>query len=199
MTSKTKNAALGILALFFLAGVVSGCIYSTRLSQDENIILAEQLTSLVYGGFSEPSFAYALLSACMYPMMCFLFGLTLLGVIAIPGVIAVRGFFLSYTICSFIKVFGAGGGIALSLALFAPSIVLTMPCLMMLGINGTVTSLTLLNAAVNRGTRPITAPVVTSRLFARLGICIAVFIVSALAEVYISPWLCSLAIKWLGI
>ena len=187
MEKQASAVSLGITALFFLAGIVAGCLAAMRGGGEADKIAVDYLTGFAASGFAGPTYAQAFLQSFSYGLICFLFGLTLLGVLLIPAAVAARGFFLSFAAAACVRVFGADG-LLLALALLGIGALLTVPCLFALAAQGGVTSFSLLRSALSGGVRS-TAPVFSAPAFKRLGVCMAVMTTAMLAEVFLYRFL----------
>ena len=185
---------LGVLALCFLIGLIAGCLFSLWGGEPADNAAHEILTGLAEGDVYTPNLWIALWSQFQYPVICFLLGLTLLGVFLIPAAVAARGFFLAFTVTSCVRVFGAWQGLAFSLSILGLPALLTLPCLLILATYGGVSSLSLLLNTLSRGKTPPFCPMLSKAAFIRLGICALAMTAAALLEAYICPILVNWAI-----
>lgn len=131
----------GLLALgsSFAVGGLLGCLMASWIGGDGSDGLMDYIQSFLQaaqGDYTKsPAILPLLWEQARYPLVTVLLGFTALGVIAIPALFAMRGFFLSFAISAFVRMFG-GDGVALSLVLFGLSGVISVPVLFVLGTQG---------------------------------------------------------------
>lgn len=182
-----------ILSALFLAGAVAGCLTAARVGgrtgQAMTSYLQEYLTLFQDRPATGSLLGSALLGAFKYHAAVFLLGLTIPGVALIPLVLAVRGFFLSFTITAFARVFGMAG-IWLSAGAFGVQALLTLPCLFFLAMSGLGASASLLGAVSGKNPKPAGKRLGRS-YFLPFAFCSSVLCVSALFEAFITPSLLS--------
>lgn len=125
---------LVLLAVFFLAGVFLGQVLARSVPERTGTELEQYLTGFVQVG-AEGRQAKTLLSALViyfrYPVAAFVLGFVSAGVLLLPAVSAVFGFFLSFSVCCFTAAFGEDG-VLLALAVFGFRCMVTMPCFFLL-------------------------------------------------------------------
>ncbi|MDR0325637.1 MAG: stage II sporulation protein M [Oscillospiraceae bacterium] len=182
------SIALGIVALAFLIGVTGGCLVSVQGGAAADGAVAEYLSPLAQSAVPRPSVSRTLISAVLYPALCFAFGFAIPGVALIPLTVCARGFFLAYAAASCARVFGAAGGTLLSLSLFGLPLLLSLPCLFWLGAHGLLGSHSLLRSAM----RKPAAPIKVKEEFFRFGMALCALAASAAVEIYVSPLLATL-------
>lgn len=181
------SIALGVVALAFLAGITGGCLLSVQGGAAADGAVAEYLSPLAQNTLPQPSVSRALISAILYPALCFVFGFAIPGIVLIPLTVCARGFFISYAVASCARVFGASGGTLFSLSLLGPPLLLSLPCLFLLGAYGLLGSRALLGSALKRPSAPIKGN------FLRFGIALCALAASAAVEIYLCPLLATFA------
>ena len=181
--------ALVVLSAAFLLGGVAGCALAACVGGGGS----ESLTTYIQGywsaaqaGLTEPPALPAVIwETVRWPGLTVLLGFTALGFIGIPVLFAVRGFLLSFTISSFVRMFGmAGGGMAF--LLFGITSLFALPALFVLGVQGFSACYTLACQAVGDGKR---SRPYTGVYFLRCGLCAGVLAFSILVEVVVVPTL----------
>lgn len=194
MDKQITMGALGIAALCFLAGLTAGCLCSLWGGEAADAAVLEYLVGLTSGTVQSPSIGAAFLGQFQYPVLCFLFGLTVLGVFLIPITLMTRAFFLAFTITSCVRVFGAWNGFLLSVSMLGLPALLALPCLMVLATFGGVSSYARLMNIISKRRNPVSSPALSKEALTRLGICILAMTVAALLEIYVCPILVNAAI-----
>ncbi len=178
---------------FFLCGAVVGLLVTTRISGDGAESLMQTLTqyveSLRSSAGAPSSVGQSFLNAFEYHTVVFLAGFTSLGVVVVPVAMAVRGFFLSFSITSFVLVFG-WPGLGLALGAFLVQTLILLPCLFILANQSFTSSVLLLRISTGKMPRP------PGRLFRpvyylRFGVMALVMTMVALYEAFLSPLLLS--------
>ena len=137
-------------------------------------------------------FVLFLFNMFKYHLLAMFFGFSVLGIICLPVLSALRGFFLCFSISAMIRLFGSNG-IALALSVFGIGTLLTIPCYFILAVQAFSASLNLFKAvrATGGGRVP---PVPYGRgYFLLWGVCFLILAVAFLAGVFITPYLTDLA------
>lgn len=170
---------------FFLSGAFIGSFAAGLI--DGGSGLYEYISAYVAlareGSASAPDFLSVLWSSCRYHLAAVCLGFSVLGVIGIPFLLGVRGFFLSFSAAVFIRIMGSGG-LLLAFGIFGITAFFTLPCLFILATQAFSSSYILLGIALNRTG---SVPVYTSGYFKRCGICFLALLFSAVIETFITP------------
>ncbi len=188
-TISAHSIALGVLALAFLAGIVTGCLFSSQSGSAADSAVTEYLSAFAGSAINTPSVARVLADTVLYPAVCFILGFTIPGVLLIPFTVAFRGFLVSYTVTSCVRVFGSMDGLLFSLSLLGLPLLICLPCLFLLGTNSLLSSQTLFSAAI-RKTR---ASVFSKRVFTQFAVTLCVTGAAAVIEWLLCPLLAGAA------
>lgn len=142
-----------LLLICFLSGALVGfaMAYFGEHSDDLGAYLQDYL-SLAARGDLDLSFISVFWDCIRWPVFVIAFGFTALGVLAIPAVLLVRGFLLSYTATCFAVLLG-WSGLAAAAVLLAAAVFLVLPVLLILGCEGLRASCARLPGALNGGER----------------------------------------------
>lgn len=133
-----QNGALAALGLCFLLGGLVGCLFAALADGEGAAELGSYLRDYLL--LARESGA----SVSLWPLVwtrlrellvVFILGLTALGVVGIPLLLAVRGFFLCFAVGCFCRVFGTIGLLP-AFALFGLPAFLWAPGLFLLGVPG---------------------------------------------------------------
>ena len=189
---------LGVLAVFFLAGVFGGQVSAGKTPDGVNTELSQYLADYCSLDMDEAASGRVFLSALLiyfrYPILAFLLGFAAPAAVFLPLVSAVFGFFLSFSACCFFQAFG-NLGLPVALAVFGLRTLVTLPCFLVLAAPA------LQKAAAGLWGR-LTGQ--GKRLLKQrqnpewwLGVCIiaAILLAGALAEVFVSPVLLKLVLQ----
>ncbi|MDR1669738.1 MAG: stage II sporulation protein M [Oscillospiraceae bacterium] len=182
-TISAHSIALGVLALAFLAGIVTGCLFSVQGGDAADSAVKEYLTAFAGSAVDPPSVARVLADTVLYPVVCFILGFTIPGVLLIPLTVAFRGFLVAYTVASCVRVFGSLDGILFSLSLLGIPLFICLPCLFILGTSSLLTSHALFHAAIRR----TKTTVISKRSFSRLAAALCVTAAAAASEWLLCP------------
>lgn len=127
---------LVVLLISFLLGVVGGFFFAGQIEPGSGLsdYLTDYFASAGEGDFRAP-FLSVFWECVRWPLAVTVFGLTALGVAAIPVLLFVRGFLLSYAVTCFGLLLGTNG-VAAAAALFAVSAVIILPILFVTGCEG---------------------------------------------------------------
>jgi hypothetical protein len=189
----SEISATILLALFFMAGGLLGCLTAARVGGGANDSLAlyirGYLAAGVAGEVSTPSIFSLIWDSFRYALIAALFGFTSLGVILMPLLMAVRGFFLAFAAASFVHMCG-GGGLLLAMGVFGFSCLLTVPCLFVLAVQGYLAARVLAGMATDGR-----YPMYDNRAALRFLICFLVLSCNVLFSRFAAPpllnWLAS--------
>ena len=123
------------LALFFFAGVLLGQVFSAQVPDATGDELTRYLTDFlkVEKSLSPQAALSAVVLYFRYPLAAFLLGFASIGILLLPAVTGVFGFFLSFSVCCFTASFGADG-VLLALAVFGLRSAVTLPCYFLLAV-----------------------------------------------------------------
>jgi hypothetical protein len=183
--------ALVVLSAAFLLGGVVGCALAASVGGGGSESLTayiQEYWAAVQAGLTEPP---ALLSVVWetvrWPGLAVLLGFTALGFVGIPVLFVVRGFLMSFTISSFIRMFGVAGG-GMAFLLFGVTGLFALPTLFVLGVQGLSACYTLACQAVGDGKRGCPY---TGAYFLRCGLCAGVLAFCIVIEMAVVPTLLS--------
>lgn len=176
-------AALLVLGGAFLFGGIVGCLLAGSVGGGGIDSLSSYLQGYLSAVHSGQAVAPGLLGLIWeqvrWPLFAVLLGLTALGLPGLPVLFAARGFFLAFSVGSFVRVFGPMGGIW-AFPLFGLSGLFTIPVFFLLGAEG----LTRLGKSPIAGNRALW-----------YGLCACALALCVLAESFIAPSLLSLIAK----
>lgn len=181
-----QGGALVLLALAFLAGGAAGCVLAALSSGADVEELSAYLTgylALARDG-SLPRGLWAVLwGQVRYPLAAAVLSVTALGVVGLPVLFAVRGFFLSFPAACFCQVFG-GRGLLPAFVLFGLPALLWAPALFLTGTPGLLSSRQLLSRFLgeNRGGLPL-----NGGWWWRAGLCAGLVLAAGLLEYWVVP------------
>lgn len=179
--------ALIVTAAAFALGGLSGCLLAALVDGGGNdsltIYIQSFLKAAESGGTEVPALLPVLWETLRWPVLAILLGFTALGVLGIPVLFAARGFFLSFAVASFVRMFGGAGAI---LAFFAFGItgMIAVPSLFVLGVQGIVSSKDLAGRMLGDGKRP---PPFDRAYFIRCGLCALALGLCVLLECFAVP------------
>ena len=175
-----------VLVLCFLLGGLIGCLFVRSVSGSGSLdgyirqytgSMAEHMVSL--------RFLPMLFDTLRIPVLVFLLGLSFVGIVGIPCIFAVRGFFLCLCVSCFIDAFGLRGTF-LAFVLFGLSALISMPALFLLGVHGLKRSRAMFLCSF----RHSRVPQPPEGLFMSVsGIAFVLVFLSALVEFWIIPLL----------
>ncbi|MDR1117468.1 MAG: hypothetical protein LBL09_04400 [Oscillospiraceae bacterium] len=181
--NKAVASAAMLLASFFIVGALIGCLLAAYGGDGEALIASAG----EYSAVGQPAMFEVMYNTFKYPVIVFFFGFSAFGALLIPITIGVRGFFLSFAVTTFARLYG-GSGLAFAFCVFGVQCLFVFPCLMLFAAQGFLTSGMLFS--VTRGVgKKISGQMLDSGYFARTFICIAALLLCALMEKLITPGL----------
>ena len=184
------------LACFFLLGVILGQVMATRLPDATGKELDRYLTdyfSLERVPLSSQSIFSALVLYVRYPLAAFFLGFTSVGVLLLPLVSILFGFFLAFSVSCLTAAY-AGGGVLVALAAFGLRCLVTIPCYFTLAIPSWDASASLAALSLGRGRRVVSV-VYGKQWWLRLASVTAILFLSVCLELFVTPWLLELALE----
>ncbi len=147
-----------LLTLLFLTGGLAGCAMASWVGGSGSEGLASYIRSYLLaaqeGVGSSPSVFALCWDVFRYPVAVLILGFTALGLIGIPLAFAARGFFLSFAVSSFVRMFG-GHGFLLAAVVFGIPGVISIPVLFVLGAQGWMASRTMAERLSHSGRRAL--------------------------------------------
>lgn len=150
--------ALVATSVAFLLGGLAGGLMAASVDGGGNdslvIYIESYMKAAQSGGTELPTLLPVLWEMLRWPLLAALLGCTALGVLGIPLLFAARGFFLSFAIASFVRMFGGAGGI-LAFFSFGVTGMIAVPALFVLGVQGFAASRELAGRALGDGKRPL--------------------------------------------
>ncbi len=177
------------LSAMFLCGVCAGCVTATYITGDCANFLNEYLTKEVLVSVSDirvkEFFLKTLIALYKYPVVIFLFGYTAFGIVFIPAVLTLRGYFISFCVTSVVRGLGYKG-LLTALSLYGLQAVLSIPCVLIIATKAMRASQGFLALAREGQERRLTSPI-PEGYFACFLICIACLTVCAALEVLLVP------------
>ena len=178
-------------AVFFLSGIAVGTFSASSL--DEAGVLAlqnsmvEHIDQIIAGTHIPLDFWGTLWVTGRVHLLVLFLGFSLLGVLCLPVVAGARGFYLSFSIAAFIRVFGTGGW-PLAFALFGAGALITVPCFFLLASQAFSASVRLGKSAVGMG--QIRAGALYGQVYlVRAGVCAGGILGAVFLELYVTPLL----------
>ncbi len=119
-----------LLALAFLGGALAGHLYAGSCGQEAWEALGQYLGDycrLYDGGGIEISLLSCVVMYFGYAVLLFLLGFSAAGVVLIPALSGMFGFFTMYTVSCFVRCYGRAGA-ALALGAMVVRLGFTLPC-----------------------------------------------------------------------
>ncbi|MCL2030780.1 MAG: hypothetical protein FWG93_04475 [Oscillospiraceae bacterium] len=189
MDKQLYRIILSLVSFVFILGVTAGALLAYRVDAGPdsalNAYLRDYAGLLRTGGAAAAPVWRTFLDVFLFPSLVFLSGFTLPGVAAIPLLLLVRGFMLSFSVTALVAVLGTDG-LRLALWELGPQCIVGVPCLLILSVCGAHTALKLLMMA-RGGT--LSGKLFPRPLIIRTGICIVLLTACALADAYLMPGL----------
>lgn len=178
--------ALVILSISFLIGGIAGCVLAALSdgagAEELSRYLVDYL-SLTQGGQLSRGLWPVLWGQVKYLLASLLLGLAALGLAGFPVLFGVRGFFLSFPVACFCRVFGKRGLLPASFLFGLPAL-LWAPALFLMGTSGFLSAQQLLRRALGEGRGGLTF---NGAYWCRVGLCAGLSIAAGLLEYWVVP------------
>ncbi len=181
------NSALVVTATFFTLGGLLGCLAALRTAgsgaEAMGAYLEQFLTVAQAGGLEQPALPSLFWRALRWPLAAFLFGFSALGVLGLPLLNTLRGFFLAFSIAAFGCAYGRGGLAVAFLLLGLPGLA-AIPAFLVLSTQSFSAAASLAGRAGGQGRREWPYH---QDYFFRCGVCGVGVCLSLLLERYLVP------------
>ena len=190
-----QHGVLGLLicAVCFACGIAAGTLSAQRLDGAGAYALRESMLSYMEqiraGTYLSPGFLSVLWTTGRDHLIVVFLGFSLLGAFCLPILSGVRGFYLSFPVAAFIRVFGAEG-LPVALSLFGVGALFTLPTFLVLATQAFSASAEMGRATLGGGV--LQAELLYGRPYLqRLAICFLGILAAVLTELYLTPTLVS--------
>lgn len=181
-----QSSALALLALAFLAGGIAGCLLASLSggagAEELSAYLADYL-ALAQGGRLPRSLWALLWGQVKYLLAVLVLSLTALGLVGLPVLFGVRGFFFSFPVACFCRVFGGRGLLPAFVLLGLPAL-LWAPALFMSGVPGFLFSRQLLRRSLGEGRAGLP---LSGACWFRVCLCTGLVLAAGLLEYWVVP------------
>lgn len=177
-----------LLCLCIVCGAVVGFFVQKSVGPAHNAELSDYLWQYAEQSSAAESTVVSFFRVAAvyfrYPLLAFFLGFCTIGTYLLPLLCAVQGFFLAYSVCCFASALGRTG-ICLAFTAFGPRVMLTLPCLLLLALQGFRHAKALLGTDRRRNARTKKLP--AASYFVPLGICTAVLLIGTVLEIVFLP------------
>ena len=181
-----QGGALAVLAIAFLAGGAAGCILAALSggagAEELGRYLVDYLT-LAQSGQLPRSLWPVLWGQVKYLLAALLLCLTALGLAGFPILFAVRGFFFSFPVACFCRVFGERGLFSAFILFGLPALLWT-PALFLMGVSGFLSARQLLRRVLGEGRGDLPFG---GAYWCRAGLCVSLALAAGLLEYWVVP------------
>ena len=181
-----RHFGFTICAALFICGCIVGAISAGLITDGDS------LSGYVAGLLSENGGAYSgsvlyltVWGNFKYHLLALFFAFSLFGALFTPALMAVRGFFLCFTLSAIVRFFGASG-IWLALAFSGLTALFSIPCLFYIGTLSFSSSVSLLRGMTMNVSRPEFKPY-GAGFFSKTLICFAVLFAASLLDFFVTP------------
>ncbi|GHV06944.1 hypothetical protein FACS1894217_06680 [Clostridia bacterium] len=171
MKNRDGMAVLIILAGAFLVGAIAG---NWAIIAADPVPLAANLV----GEPVQSSFFGNLLAYLIWPILIFLAGLSIIGVVAVPLMMAIKAFSVAYSVSATLCVFGVSGALVAFLTIGIANLIY-IPALLIVSSVSVKSSIALKNGN--------TSPKLIPAYCVPFAICLPVFLVVAAAQTWLRP------------
>ena len=181
------GGALAVLSGCFLLGGIVGCLFAAlsdgQGAQELGAYLGDYLLLAEEGSVSGGLWPI-LWGRMKYLLAAVVLGATALGTVGLPILIGVQGFFLSFSVGCFCRVFGPSGLLP-AFALFGLPALLWVPSLFLAGVQGLTNARNLLNRAIGTGGRGGCG--FGGEQWRCVGLCVGLILCCAFLEYWVVP------------
>ena len=191
--NKDKVRVFDIRVLFlsamFLCGVCAGCITASYITGDGANLLNEYISKGILVSEVDTTgkelFFKAFITFVKYPAIIFLLGYTAFGILFIPLVLVLRGYFISFCVTSVIQALGYKG-ILSALCIYGFQAVISIPCILIVAAKAMRASQGFFSFVREEKDKRMVSPLTDGYLTCFL-ICIVFLAVCAAVEAFLIP------------
>ncbi len=191
------SPAIAIMVIFLLCGIVSGCV-AMIYSNDESILFLDsyiqQYDKISRNGIEGYSYLKTLFNMCKYPTLIFLLSFTALGLLCIPCVVFLKGFFISMSVSAIVRTMSAKG-IWVALSMFGVQTFITLPCILIISSIAFDFSKVFANVLRRSPHGGAAYPISIKSYIILFSACIIIFFFASLADMLLTPFLINLSIN----
>ena len=184
---------LMVCTIFFACGIIMGTFSARALDEKETWTLYQTLSGYIFqiadGTYVSPGFLSVLWSLGQYHLLALFLGFSLLGVLCLPILSGIRGFYLSFSIAAFIRAFGPEGW-PVAFSLFGVGALITVPCFFLL-VSQAFTASAQLGRGTLGGSGVFLGTLFHRGYILRAAICFLGILAAVLIEIYVTPILVS--------
>ncbi len=193
-TAEGTPALIVTAAFFALGGLAGGTLALGAVEEGANalrVYLEQFLAAAQAGALSAPDLPQLLWRCLRWPLAAFLLGASAWGLLGIPLLCGLRGFFLGFSVGAFAHAYGRSG-LAVAFLLQGLPGLLAVPAFFLLSVQS-LSAAWSLRGLPGQGRQEI---VFSRERVLRCGVCAAALAVSLLTEYYLVPALIS---GWAGV
>lgn len=180
-------SALIVTAAFFALGALMGSLLAFRAAESGADALQAYLEQFLHlaqeDSLTFPDLFPFLWHTLRWPLAAVLLGFSAFGLLGIPVLSGLRGFFLAFSTAGFARVYGRSGLMIAFLLLGIPAFV-AVPAIFLLSVQSFMAACSLATRSSGQGRWEL--PYGREYLF-RCGMCVAALVVSLLLERYLVP------------
>ncbi len=181
-----QRTTLALLSIAFLIGGTAGCllaVLSSKASADELSRYLADYLALAQGGELPRGLWLLVWDQVKYLLAALILGVTALGIVGLPILFGVRGFFLSFPAACFCRVFG-GRGLFPAFVLFGLPALLWAPALFLVGVPGFLSAQELMRRSLGEGRGGVP---LNGAYWCRAGLCVCLVLAAGLLEYWVVP------------
>ena len=186
-----------IVSILFLIGIFLGVFFINNVGQEPKTLITEYLNQFIEKLKSTENLDLIELlktsigQNIMLAIGLWFFGTTIIGIPAVFGIVAYRGFCLGYTIAACISIMGISKGIIFVLILLLLQNLLVIPAILALSVSG----IKLYKSIMKDKTKENVKPEMLRHTVFSL-IMLMVLIISSVIEIFVSTNILKLCIKY---
>lgn len=181
--SQSKAIALIICAAFFSGGCIAGAFFSAGIDSSNSVVpYIFGMLDTVGSSCASEGYGALLLSTIKFHVLAFAFGFSLLGIITVPLLSALKGFLAAFSVSIIIRTLGAES-IWFAAALIGLDLLVTIPCFIALSIQSLCASVKLSYISLRADTQ-FGSGIYNSQYFKRFFFCCAVLLIWVFVKKY---------------
>lgn len=185
--SLEQRIPIALLCILFVIGGLAGSVFIGVAEGKDIWELSSYLSDymkLAAEGTVPRTFGPILWKQVQYFLAVMILGMTGIGIVGIPVIFCIRGFFLSFSVGCFFKVFGSSGMLP-ALVFFGIPALLWAPGLFLAGVPGMANAQYLFRRGMGNGRAGVAFDF--SSYWARMGLCCVLFLICSAVEYLVVP------------
>ena len=182
--SQSKIIALIVCSAFFSGGCIAGVFFSMEIGCNDSVVAyVLGIPSAVCSGNVFQSYFPVLFNTAVFHILSFIFGFSLIGIVSVPLLSALKGFLAAFSVSIIVRTLGAES-IWFAVSIIGLDLLVAVPCFLIISMHSLCASIRLFLVSIKSEVQ-FGSSIYNSKYFKRFFICCAVLVIWAFARKYL--------------